>query len=198
MPAKPARRHFKLHMRELVIFVAVLAVVLLVFLALVGQAELAGFVEALKSYGYFGAFVLGFLSSFTIFIPSPAFIAVLGMAAFLDPLLLGVATGIGSGIGELTAYAVGLGAEEAIHKRKGHLHREVQRIKALFKSYHPDLIIFAFAAIPLLPVDAVGIFCGAIRYNWKRFLAVTMVGKIIKFVALALVGVAALQTLGLS
>jgi membrane protein YqaA with SNARE-associated domain len=182
--------------RELLIFAAVLVFAALILVAIAGRNELAGFVELLKSYGYLGAFALGFLSSFTIFLPSPAFIAVLGMAAFLNPLLLGIATGVGSAIGEMTGYALGRGAEAALHKKKGHFHKDVERISKLFKRYRPDLVVFAFAAIPLLPVDALGIFCGAIRYDWKRFLLFMAVGKIIKFTALAFAGGAALALLG--
>lgn len=177
---------------ELVIFAAVVTVVALVFLALAAGNELAALVAALKAYGYIGGFILGFLSSFTIFIPSPAFVAVLGMAAFLNPLLLGIATGIGSGLGEMTAYAIGSGAEAAIRRKKD-FQEGIARIRGLFNRYHPDVVVFAFAALPLLPVDIVGIFCGFVRYGWKRFLVITAAGKIIKFTALALIGAAALQ-----
>lgn len=182
--------------KEIAIFAAVVALIVILLAAVVLHRQLAGAVELLQAYGYLGAFVLGILSSFTLFLPSPAFIAVIGMAAVLDPLLLGIAAGLGSGIGEITAYIVGRGAEAAVHEKKGHMHSQVEKVSKLFKRYQPDLVIFAFAAVPLLPVDIVGIFCGLVKYDWKRFLAVTVVGKIIKFVALAYVGSAALAALG--
>ena len=174
---------------DAIVFAIVVIVAILVLLVVTMQQQLVALVNIFKSYGYVGGFVLGFLSSFTIFIPSPAFIAVMGLATILNPLLLGIATGIGSGIGEMTGYVVGRGAESTIHKRKGHIHKSIVKMQKLFKRYHPDIVIFAFSAIPFLPVDAAGIFCGAIRYNWKRFLFFTIIGKIIKFTALAFISV---------
>lgn len=179
---------FKLAKTDVLIFSVVVLTVALIFLAITNYGQFGAVVDVLKTYGYFGGFVLGILSAFTLFIPSPAFIAVAAMATFLDPLMLGIAAGIGSGIGEMTAYIVGRGAEAAVHKRKGHIHKSIVQIDKLFKRYHPDVVIFGFSAIPVLPVDAVGIFCGLIRYNWKRFLIVMTIGKIIKYTALAFLG----------
>jgi membrane protein YqaA with SNARE-associated domain len=182
---------------EIMIFGLIVVFAIVIFFVITARSELSAFIDTLKAYGYIGAFALGFLSSFTIFIPSPAFIAVIGMASFLDPLFLGVATGIGSGFGEMTSYIIGRGAEVTIHRRKGHTHEQIENISRLFKRFQPDIVIFAFAAIPLLPVDAIGLFCGIIRYNWKKFLMTTIVGKILKFSALAFAGGALIGILNL-
>ena len=45
-------------------------------------------------------------------------------------------------------------------------------------------MIFAFAAIPLVPFDAAGIIAGALRYPLWKFLLIGWAGKTIKFIAL--------------
>ncbi len=142
-----------------------------------------------QSFGLLGAFAIGFLSSFTLFIPSPAFLAVIALAAFINPIALGLATGLGSAVGEMVSYGVGYGAHHIAHKgTKGKMHKDLEKIGKLFLRYRPDLVIFAFAALPILPIDALGIFCGAIKYSRNRFFAIVLAGKIIKFTALALAG----------
>ncbi|MBI5332887.1 MAG: VTT domain-containing protein [Candidatus Aenigmarchaeota archaeon] len=141
-----------------------------------------------QNFGYLGFFLVGFLSSFTLFIPSPAFIVVFLSAPFFDPLLLGIAAGFGSAVGEMTGYIVGYGIEKLAERKKRKIKKDIMKIDKLFKRYHPDAVIFAFSALPLLPIDAIGIFCGAIGYSKKRFFFFVLIGKLIKFIALAYLG----------
>ncbi len=141
-----------------------------------------------NSFGYLGVVVIGFLSSFLIFIPSPAWIAVFLLGAVMNPLLLGIAAGLGAAIGEMTGYGLGLGIEKLAERKKKGIKKQIMRIKKLFGRYQPDLIIFIFAAAPILPIDAVGIFCGYIKYDKKRFFAMVLVGKILKYIIIAYAG----------
>ena len=147
--------------------------------------------QIVQNFGYLGFVLIGFLSSFLIFIPSPAFIVVFLAAPFYNPLLLGLAAGLGSAIGEMTGYGAGYGLEKLFEKKsknKSKLRKQIMQIEKLFQKYHPDLVIFAFAALPLVPIDALGIFCGVIKYNKKKFFFYVLLGKIIKFVLLAYMG----------
>ncbi len=147
--------------------------------------------QFVQTFGYLGFVVVGFLSSFTIFLPSPAFIVVFVSAPFFNPVLLGIATGLGAAIGEMTSYALGYGLEtiaEKKSKKKSRFRKQIEEVKKWFKKYHPDFVIFFFAAMPLLPVDAVGIFCGAIKYDKRKFFFFMLIGKIIKFTVLAFMG----------
>ncbi len=138
-----------------------------------------------NNYGLIGAFAIGFLSSFTLFIPSPAFFVVFLLAATgtINPLVLGVAAGLGSATGELTSYFAGVGLNMAA-KKQG---KKFVRIEKMFQRYKAPLIIFIFSALPL-PFDIVGIFCGAVRYPIKNFFAATLSGKLVKFTIIALAG----------
>jgi membrane protein YqaA with SNARE-associated domain len=136
-----------------------------------------------NSYGLIGVFVIGFLSSFTLFIPSPAFFVVFLLGPIINPLPLGLAAGLGSAVGELTSYYAGYGVSLAAKK----YHSKFARIEKLFQKYNAPLIIFFFSATPL-PFDIVGIFCGTVRYPVKRFFLATLAGKAIKFVLIAYAG----------
>ena len=149
------------------------------------------FLEALiLTYGYAGAFVTGFLSSFTLFIPSPAFFVIFLLGSKLNPLLLGVSAGLGSAIGEMVAYGAGVGVN-IIAKR---YRKKLNEIRKLFIRYKPPVVIFIFAATPL-PFDIVGIFCGAIRYNKKKFFLATLAGKLLKFTLIAYAGFYSIESI---
>jgi membrane protein YqaA with SNARE-associated domain len=135
--------------------------------------------------GYLGAFFMGFLSSFTLFLPTPAFALIFVMAAGgLNPIVLGVAAGLGSAVGELIGFGVGYGSRQLLVKKH---KKDLNRIEKLFQKYKGWLVIFVFAATPL-PFDLVGIFCGNVGYPFKKFMIPTVAGKIVKYLAIALAG----------
>ena len=135
------------------------------------------------TYGYVGALLVGFLSSFTLFIPSPAFFVIFILGSKLNPLVLGISAGIGSAIGEMISYFAGYGVNFIVKKYR----KNLDEIKKSFYKYKPSVIIFFFAATPL-PFDLVGILCGAIRYDKKKFFVATLAGKLVKFTFIAYAG----------
>ena len=142
------------------------------------------FLEALiLSYGYAGAFLTGFLSSFTLFIPSPAFVVIFLLGAKLNPLLLGISAGFGSALGEMISYFAGYG----VHIIAKSYRKKINEIRKSFYKYRPSIVIFIFAATPL-PFDLVGILCGALRYDKKKFFLATLAGKLVKFTLIAYAG----------
>jgi len=149
------------------------------------------FLEALiLTYGFAGAFITGFLSSFTLFIPSPAFFVIFLLGSKLNPLLLGISAGLGSAIGEMISYGAGVGVNIIAKKYR----KKLNETRKLFIRYKPPVVIFIFAATPL-PFDIVGIFCGAIRYNKKRFFLATLAGKLVKFTLIAYAGFYSIESI---
>ena len=134
-------------------------------------------ITLLSEYGYVGVFVISLLSSATIFIPAPGWAAVIALSGILNPYLLGIIAGIGSGIGELTGYMIGNGAR---HLTK----RKLANQKNLIKRYG-IWVIFAFAFIPNPLFDAAGLVAGALRIPVWIFLIATIVGRTIRFILLA-------------
>lgn len=138
----------------------------------------------IMNYAYLGAFVLGFISSVSIFAPMPSFIVIFSVAPFWDPLLLGFAAGLGAAFGEISGYLSGW-AGEAVLLRK--YEKQLDKTEKLFDRYHPFWVILFFSATPL-PFDFVGIFCGVITYPFKKFFVPLVIGKIIKYWVIAFAG----------
>jgi len=139
-------------------------------------------VGELRHLGYFGVFVISFLSSATIFVPLPGFAIVFAMGAFLNPVLVGVAAGVGSGLGEITGYLVGYAGHDAA------MNTELfRRHKREIVKYGP-LAIFVLAFVPNPAFDVAGIAAGAIKMPLWKFALATIAGKALRFVLLAYAG----------
>ncbi len=149
---------------------------------------LEGLMNMLYPLGYVGVFLAGFFSTFTLFLPSPTFIAIFVMAKFYNPFLLGILGGLGATIGEMIGYCFGYGIGYGASHVKKSFTKYRERIKEMFKKYRASVVIFLFAVLPILPFDLVGLFCGIIKYDTKRFFLLTLAGKIIKYLILAYAG----------
>lgn len=131
--------------------------------------------------GYPGAFLISAIGNATILVPFPyvgvAFILgglrdELTLAFVFDPWLIGIVSGIGAMIGEMTGYFIGYGG--------GRLIDEDQT--SAFKSFvdsHPratPFVVWFLAATPI-PDDVLVIPLGAARYSWWKVALVQLIGK---------------------
>lgn len=148
------------------------------------SAFLAWSASVASTWGYLGIFLISVIGSATIFFPAPVFLVVFASGAVLNPLLVGISAGLGSALGELTGYGVGFAGEKAIGKKH---ERWLKRANAWAGKYKMFTVIVIFAATPL-PDDVVGILCGAIKYDVKKFFIASLTGKLIMNVSLALGG----------
>jgi membrane protein YqaA with SNARE-associated domain len=138
----------------------------------------------LQDMGYVGVFLISIFSSATIFIPLPGFAVVFAMGAYLNPFLVGVAAGLGSGLGEISGYLAGYAGHDAAMRTS--LFK--QHKKGLEK-YGP-ISIFALALLPNPIFDLAGMAAGAIRMPIWKFLAASIMGKMLRFILLAYIGLA--------
>ena len=115
------------------------------------------FFKNLQGYGYFGAFVISVLLNATIIIPvsNMAIIFSLG-AALPSPLFVGLAGGIGAGIGEMTGYIAGRSGRDLLAKSKMY-----NRVEGWVKRWG-WIAVFVLSIFPLF-FDVVGIIAGAMR-----------------------------------
>ncbi len=139
------------------------------------------------SFGYLGVFVSSLIGSASIILPVPSFFVIFFAGTILNPAAVGIIGGIGAAIGEMTAYAAGYGGRALIDRKKAVSGKHLNHVEKLFKKYGGVLIIFIFAVTPL-PDDIIGLFCGAIKYNPKKFIIVSAAGKIILYLFLAYAG----------
>ncbi|RLI08534.1 hypothetical protein DRO42_06190 [Candidatus Bathyarchaeota archaeon] len=139
--------------------------------------------EFVRSYGYAGAFLISIFGNFTIFFPVPFTLTIYAFGATLNPLLLGVVSGLGSTIGEFSAYLVGRGGRKLIEDRYG---RRLESAKILVQRYGM-LVIFIFAALPL-PDDLILIPLGMLKYDLRKALAAAFLGKVVMCTTVAYAG----------
>ncbi len=139
-------------------------------------------VETLEDYGYLGAFVLSIIFNATVILPLGgfAFIIALGAVTPIFPLV-GLAGGIGAGIGEMTGYLAGYSGRGIIHKQ--HLYA---RLEKWVKKWGM-LAIFALSVVPFF-FDVAGLAAGAMRFPaWKFFIACAL-GRTVTYTFFAWTG----------
>lgn len=142
-----------------------------------------------ESWGYLGIFAVNLVGSATIIFPLPAFAVVFLFGSILNPFLVGFFAALGATIGELTGYALGRGGKKIAEKKHGKL---IERTREWMERYRAFVVIVAFAATPL-PDDVLGLLCGAINYDLRKFLLATFAGKLVMNVSLAFGGYLGMQ-----
>ncbi len=148
----------------------------------VGAVFLFSQVGILRQMGYAGIFIISLISSATILLPLPGFAVVFAMGAYLNPFLVGIAAGAGSGIGEISGFLAGYAGHDAVTRTKIYKsHREQ------IERYGP-LAVFVLAFIPNPVFDIAGIASGALKMPWWQFLLATMAGKTLRYIIVAYLG----------
>ena len=122
--------------------------------------------------GYTGFFLISIFGNLTIFFPTPYMIIIYAGGISHDPILLGLVCGLGSVIGETSAYLVGRGGRQLVEEKYG---KRLESAKRLIQRYGA-LAIFIFAATPL-PDDMLLIPLGLIKYDLKKALLACFLGK---------------------
>ena len=141
---------------------------------------------AASALGYSGAFAVSFLGNATILVPFPYVIIpfVLGADMGHNPWLVGLVSGVGAAMGEMTGYLAGYYGGSFL-KEKDNINgfREyVQRRPSMM-----PLMIWFLAATPI-PDDLLIVPLGVARYSWWRVFVPLIIGKIVFLTAIAWAG----------
>lgn len=137
----------------------------------------------MTSYGYLGAFLSALISHLIPFIALPylAIVWILASAVpSLNPWLIGLASGVGAGVGKVSSYIIGRGGAMAVGEDR---RRQLEVLRGLVKDY-AGLAAFIASATPL-PDDVVLIAVGMIRYSLLKYLVATLGGKVVLCVSVA-------------
>ncbi len=159
-------------------------------------ASFFGGVQAFADFIYsspFGMVILFFFALFanaTIFFPILVEPVVFALAAIapdaFTALLIGIVTGIASAIGEMSGYIVGMLGVETL--RKMHKARVEQIFEYGEKLANKGIPIIVFGSFTPFPFDLVGIAAGIIKYDPKKFFIGALLGKVPRYVLVALAG----------
>jgi membrane protein YqaA with SNARE-associated domain len=136
-------------------------------------------------YGYLGIFLISLFGAMSIFVPIPytVVIFILGGLQTFNPLLIAVAAGVGSTIGEFSGYLIGAGGRKVISDR---YKKKMNFLVKLFNKYGA-VVIFIFALTPL-PDDLLFIPLGVLRYSLLRAFVPALIGKFLSNLIIAYSG----------
>jgi len=138
-------------------------------------------VEKFESLGYIGAFLISMVTTATVILPSPGAVALFSLGATFNPLLVGLAAGVGGGIGEMTSYLAGYSGRGIWQNNRTYQNAGV------WLQRWGSALIFVFAANPL-PIDLVGIVAGNLRFPFWKFFIACWLGKTVQYLAMAYIG----------
>lgn len=139
-------------------------------------------IAALGNWGYLGAFLINGISNATIVLPAPGGAIIAIMARDFNPLLIGIAAGVGGALGGSTAYLAGTAATYDMRRSRWYIRLH------LFMARFGGLVIFFFSLIPFMPGDLASIVAGSVRYPLKKYLALNALGNIFKMIAISYLG----------
>ena len=127
-------------------------------------------------FGYFGVFFISFIGTMSIIVPIPYTLVILwlSMRGIMNPLLLTIVGGIGSGIGEFSGYALGYYGRTMISKKR---QRKMNYMVKILNRYG-SIIIFLFALTPL-PDDLLFVPLGVLRYSFIKAFIPCFLGKLL-------------------
>jgi membrane protein YqaA with SNARE-associated domain len=138
------------------------------------------YVADLGNWGYLGAFLIGLIGNATVILPMPSLLLLFALGITFNPILIGVVGAAGGTFGELTGYAVGLSGHYMINNNR------MLRLARLWMKRWGSLALFAFALIPVLPMDVAGIAAGMVRFKIWKFLVAVFLGKAILYALVTL------------
>ena len=178
------------------IFALAVSVIMVVWL-IIHRQDLEGF----SKYGYAGAFLVSMLGGAVSIIPVPMAIVqfTLGSVAdpwfgpqYMAPVCVGIVSGIGEGIGCLVTYYTGFTGRVALtvakdSEKPSKIAKWTQKAISLM-SNHGMLVTFILSATMNPFYYPVAIAAGIMKYDLKKFMAMSILGKIIKSAFIAYCG----------
>jgi len=170
-------------------------------------------------YGYIGCFLVSILGGITI-IPAPSLLVTFTLGHVLNPVYIGLVSGLGEALGGITTYLTGAGVEtiwsrlrsgEQTQKREtsqsydmgepmqtkfwskgeGFYNRLVNWVGGRGGSW----VVFIVAALPVSPFYFAGLAAGSLRMGLWRFFLISWAGKTIRGMIIAFAGYGGLYIL---
>ena len=170
------------------------------FFFLSDPAAIAEFFRALvygTPWGIVILFLFTLFANASIVLPILVEPIVLIVAAFAPNLetaiFVGFLTGTAAAIGEMSGYILGLLGVKTLKKMSKFKTEKIFEVgEKLANKGMPIIFIFSFTP---LPFDLIGIAAGVIKYDPKRFFLATWLGKVLRYVLVALVGYLGMEAL---
>ena len=127
---------------------------------------------------YLYLFFIAFLSA-TIFPLGSEALLLYDLSINLNVYILFITATIGNTIGSIVNYYIGLKGEKFLAKKKLLKKEKVLKIKRFFDKYGGYTLLFSW--VPIIG-DPITIVAGILRYDFKKFLYLTLISKGIRYV----------------
>ena len=167
-----------------------LALLTLLVMATTSIALWKGFISAdwLASFGYKGIFLLSLINSVSP-IAGPSQMATFIVAAKLNPLLVGIAGGVGGAIGEVSGYLFGYFARGSVSDDSDRTFQRIGNWRFLrFSREHSFVTLFLLASIPNPFFDPVSAVAGSLRIGLRKYFFPVVLGRTTRHVVIAYAG----------
>lgn len=168
------RHHKKLY------FVLLILLGVVLFLPVFFQLKF----HSLRSFGLIGVFLINLFGSATVFLPAPGLISVGISATQSNPLLVAIVGALGASIGEGTTFLFGYTSNKFFNLEK---HKWINKFKKNIFDRWGEAVILLFAFIPNPLFDGIGMIAGISKYPIKKFLVLTFIGRLFRYIVIAYV-----------
>ena len=145
-------------------------------------------VRALQHLGYLGAFLISIFGGATIIVPVPMLAVQFALGGVLNPVFVGLASGLGETGGALIIYMTGHGGGAALYNSK---HGKLQAVYLRLMSWmerRGSITLFVLSSVVNPFFYPAALTAGALRFGIKRYFLICLAGKTIKGFTVAFVG----------
>jgi membrane protein YqaA with SNARE-associated domain len=169
-------------------------------------------IQHVRSYGYIYGFLVSIMGGITV-IPVPSLLVTFTLGRVLNPVYVGLVSGLGEALGGITIYLTGAGVgtiwsklwskERNDEGQPGRRYDIVRPVESQFwskgESFYNRLVdwvggrrgswvVFIVSALVISPFYFAGLAAGTLRMGLLRFFLVSWAGKTIKGLTVAFAG----------
>ncbi len=157
------------------------------------------YITGLQAYGYLGAFLMALVAGSSIPIPISYIIVTFTLGGILNPLLVGVASGVGAGTGGTLVYLFGREGSRFL-PRVNHFSVDDAANSHMAKFVYwaqkrGSIVVFLMSAIFNPMFAPMAITMGALRFRLVKFFALCVAGNMVKSLLISYAGYFGIGTL---
>jgi membrane protein YqaA with SNARE-associated domain len=160
------------------------------------------YVIRLESEGYLGLFLISLLAGSPIPIPTPSMILTFTLGSLLNPVLVGMVSGLGNAIGYALIYLTGRGGLRFLPNFNvsdsgiGRFLRKIRMSRMIDSPNRTGMVaVFLLSIYPNPVLTPVVIGMGATRFSFTKFFLACWTGKTVMAMLLAFLGYFGLRSL---
>ena len=196
----------------LLIGIGILLTVLLAVAIVYFREELQNIESFAYGYGYLGGFLISILGGITI-IPAPSLLAIFTLGGVLNPVYVGLVSGLGEALGGITVYLTGAGGGaiwSRLRSRQQVIYDQptsdyssptpveskvwsrgqafYNRLSGWVGRWGASWFLFIVSAMVISPFYFAALAAGTLHMGLKRFFLISWAGKTVRGLIIAFAG----------